>query len=92
MTALGINNPNSYYNRSMRRSYASFPSLVTTTVPEIVTVRELAERAYIKQQTGLNMMRGGGKPATKGEMIATEAERQMALLAEYADELAEVLQ
>jgi hypothetical protein len=92
MTALGVNNPNSHYNRSTRRTYVSFPSLVTIEAPLLATICELAERAYIKQQTGLSMKRGGGTPAIKGEMIAAEAERQMALLAEYADELAEVMQ
>lgn len=88
-TPVGINNGNSYYMRSMRRVYIPAPSLITTTVPECVTVAALAERIATSYEAAVMVLRGGLVTA-KMTMLEREFGRQLALLAEYADELAEV--
>jgi hypothetical protein len=96
MSAVGIDNGNSQHERQARadelEALFSIPSpnLVTTDVPVMETVKALADKFFNEQQVGLMILRGG--LYRKGERIAMEAEAKLAKLAEYADELAEVMQ
>ena len=83
-TGLGVLNPNARikeYVRSLRREPVSTAAAFS--------LAAFSQRAADRYDMALAVIRGG--LIVKGLMLAAEYERQLTLLAEYANEEAEVL-
>jgi hypothetical protein len=89
-TALGINNPNSLYNRN-ERQHALHRSAAKA--PAMFTITAYADKIAGRYEAMLTLIQGAKsfdiRLAAKGERIASEYETQLTMLAQYADDLAE---
>lgn len=88
-TSLGINNPNSHYNRSLRTAQLDGIFQSAVKLPAMFTIRTYAEKIAGRYEAALMLINGGGSPASKGERLAIEYETQLIMLADYADKMAE---
>jgi hypothetical protein len=82
MTAVGINNPNSYYNRDQRGFRAA-----AVKSPAYFTITSYAEKIAGRYEAALMLIKGG--LVAKGERLAKEYETQLSLLTEYVNDMAE---
>lgn len=85
MTHVGINNPNSHYNRNERAE--TLNALLAPAPVTAFTIPNYTEKIAKRHEAALKLISGG--LTDKGERLATEYETQMTLLADYADKLVE---
>lgn len=85
--AIGVFNGNSRNSEYVRECQAA--SIPQQTQTEYEWLTALADHIAIRYEYAVNMTKTG--LVAKGNMLAAEFERQLQLLAEYADEVVEVM-